>query len=166
MKWKFSMKPFGLQGAPAKFQCLMDQVLQGTSKFAGAYIDDIAIYSETWSEHLEHVEEILKRLRAAGLTANPKKCKVGMAEMVYLGHKIARGQVKPEMSKIAAVRNYPKPRLKINVRSFLGLVGYYRKFIPNLESVAAPLSDLTKKNLKTFEWTAGCDSCPTEGITV
>uniref|UniRef100_A0A1X7TVH1 Reverse transcriptase domain-containing protein n=1 Tax=Amphimedon queenslandica TaxID=400682 RepID=A0A1X7TVH1_AMPQE len=160
--YQFTMMPFGLQGAPATFQRLVDQVLRGTEGFAGAYIDDIAIYSETWEDHMEHVEEVLTRLRAAGLTANPKKCKFGMSEVVYLGHKIGRGQVKPEVSKIAAVRDYPKPRSKTDKRSFLGLVGYYRKFIPHFASVAAPLSDLTKKNLKVFNWTGECDQAFTK----
>ena len=110
----------------------MNRVIQGMEKFAAAYIDDVAIYSETWEEHLQHLDQVLKRLRIAGLTANPKKCKFGMLEALYLGHKIGGGQVKPEVSKIMAVQKHPKPRTKTEVRSFLGLVGYYRKFIPHL----------------------------------
>uniref|UniRef100_A0A1X7VFS1 Reverse transcriptase/retrotransposon-derived protein RNase H-like domain-containing protein n=1 Tax=Amphimedon queenslandica TaxID=400682 RepID=A0A1X7VFS1_AMPQE len=80
-----------------------------------------------------------------------------MSEVVYLGHKIGREQVKSEVSNIAAVRDYPKPMSKTDVRSFLRLVGYYWKFIPHFASVAAPFSDFTKKNLKVFDWTGECD---------
>ena len=129
--YEFMKMPFG---APATFQRLMDQVLRGTDRFAGAYIDDIAIYSETWREHLDHLDQVLQRLQRAKLTINPAKCRFGMSEVLYLGHKIGRGQVKPEESKLVAAKEYPQPKSK---RAFLGLVGYYRKFIPQFASWAA-----------------------------
>ena len=155
--YEFLMMPFGLQGAPATFQRLMDSVLKGTESFAGAYIDDVAIFSVTWEEHLHHVEYVLEKLRTAGLTANPKKCKFGMSEALYLGYTIGKGQVKPEESKTKAVVNYARPKTKTEVRAFLGLVGYYRKFIHQFSSVVAPLSDLTKKSVKTINWTPDCE---------
>ena len=78
--------PFGLQGAPATFQHLMDRVLQRQESFAAAYLDDVIIFSETWEEHLKHVEEVLQRLKEAGLTVKLRKCQFGMAHCVYLGH--------------------------------------------------------------------------------
>uniref|UniRef100_A0A1X7U211 RNA-directed DNA polymerase n=1 Tax=Amphimedon queenslandica TaxID=400682 RepID=A0A1X7U211_AMPQE len=156
--YEFVTMPFGLRGAPATFQRLMDRVLRGTEQFAGAYIDDVAIHSETWEGHLQHLREVLEKLQGAGLTANPSKCKFGMTEVLYLGHKIGGGRVKPEESKVKAVKQYPVPKTKTEVRSFLGLVGYYRKFIPQFSSIAAPLSDLTKKNVKTFVWTEECQA--------
>lgn len=80
---------------------------------------------------MNHLEQVLRKLQKAGLTANPRKCLFGMTEVLYLGQKIGQGQVKPEEMKISAVHCYPKPKTKTDVRSFLGLVGYYRKFIPH-----------------------------------
>uniref|UniRef100_A0A1X7TY68 Reverse transcriptase domain-containing protein n=1 Tax=Amphimedon queenslandica TaxID=400682 RepID=A0A1X7TY68_AMPQE len=137
--YEFTMMPFGLQGAPATFQRLMDWVLQGTEQFAGAYIDDVAIY-----KHLVYLNQVLTRLRKAGLTANPKKCKFGMTEVLYLGYKIGRGQVRPEDSKTKAVMDYPRPRTKTDIQAFLACV-------------TAPLSDLTKKKVTTFHWTTECE---------
>lgn len=84
--WQFTKMPFGLQGAPATFQRLMDKVLAGTTSFAAAYLDDIVIYSHSWSEHLVHLQEILQRIKKAGLTINPKKCSLAKNETSYLGY--------------------------------------------------------------------------------
>ncbi|XP_071490086.1 uncharacterized protein [Diadema antillarum] len=155
--FQFNVMPFGMQGAPATFQRLVDQVLRGLSKFATAYIDDIIIYSESWEQHLVHVREVLERLRAAGLTAKPSKCKVARKEVLYLGFVLGGGCVKPEPAKVEAVMNYPQPATKTDVRAFLGLTGYYRKFIPNYSKVAAPLSDLTRKSEpRLVRWNNEC----------
>ncbi|XP_072169909.1 uncharacterized protein [Diadema setosum] len=155
--FEFNVMPFGMQGAPATFQRLVDQVLRGVNEFATAYIDDIIIYSESWDEHLAHVREVLGRLRAAGLTAKPSKCKFARKEVLYLGFVLGEGCVKPEPAKIDAVVNFPQPVTKTDVRAFLGLTGYYRKFIPNYSKVAAPLSDLTRKNEpRLVRWNSKC----------
>ena len=110
-------------------------------------MDDIIIFSERWDEHLEQVREILRRLREAGLTARPSKCSFGMDEVVYLSYVVVvylsyvvgGGKVKPTDSKIQAVKDFPQPKTKMNLRAFLGLSGYYRKFIRNYADIAAPL---------------------------
>ena len=140
--------PFGLNGVPATFQRMMDTVMQGLGCFSAVYLDDIVIYSESWEEHLKHVREILERLQKSNLTAKPNKCQFGMKECVYLGHKIGNGEVKPDQDKISAVANYPVPKTKKQVCGFLGLTGYYRKFIMNYAEKAAPLMDLTKKDFQ------------------
>ena len=155
--YEFITMPFGLQGAPATFQRLMDKILRGLEKYVSAYIDDVAIYSKTWEDHLKQLKSVLARLRAANLTAKPKKCRFGMDETLYLGHVIGGGRVKPELSKVQAVKTYPVPTNKSDIRSFLGLVGYYRKFIPNFASISAPLSDLTKKTVSKIVWTDECE---------
>ena len=113
--------PFGLHGAPATFQRIMDRILQGTEEFAAALMDDIIIFSETWDEHLEHVREVLERLRKAGITTRPSKCSLGMDEVVYLGYVVGGGKVKPTESKVEAVKEFPRPKTKTDIRAFLGL---------------------------------------------
>jgi len=156
--FQFRVMPFGLNGAPATFQRMMDTVMQGLGCFSAVYLDDIVIYSESWEEHLKHIREALERLRKSNLTAKPSKCQFRMKECVYLGHKIGNGEVKPDQDKISAVTNYPVPKTKKQVRGFLGLTGYYRKFIQNYAEKAAPLTDLTKKSLPDkVMWTVKCE---------
>ena len=150
--------PFGLHRASATFQRMMDKVLQGAADHAVAFIDDVAVYSETWEDHLQHSADTLDRFREAGLTAKPGKCKLGMCHTTYLGHQVGGGLVKPEMTKVEAVREYPRPENKTQVRAFLGLTGYYRKFIPNFSEVAAPLTDLTRKGSGRLLWNRECES--------
>ena len=139
--------PFGLSGAPASFQKLMDRILRGSQEYSEAYLDDVVIFSETLEEHLKHLTDILERIRKAGLTVKLGKCQFAMSQCVYLGHVVGNGMVKLERSKVEAIENFPVPENKREIRTFLGLTGYYRKFIPDYATIAAPLSDLTKKAL-------------------
>ena len=150
--------PFGLQGAPATFQRMVDRLLHGLGNFANAYLDDVVIHSATWEEHLQHLETVLTRLREAGLTAKPRKCQFGMAQCVYLGHVVGGGKMQVERSKVDAIKRMPRPKTKKEVRAFLGLTGYYRKFIPGYASIATALTDLTRKvQPAQVEWTASCE---------
>ena len=155
--FQFRRMPFGLQGAPATFQRMMDKLLDGIGDFAKAYIDDLVIFSTSWEEHLQHLRTVLQRLQEAGLTVKPTKCQFGMEECTYLGHVVGGGKVQMELSKIAAVQSFGVPRTKREVRSFLGLTGYYRKFIPQYASIASPLTDLIRKSEPNrVEWTPAC----------
>ena len=149
--------PFGLQGAPATFQRLMNCVIRGL-EFAAAYLDDLIVFSESWEDHLIHICSVSERLRKAGLTAKAKKCEFGASECVYLGHIVGSGSVKPETDKTAAIHDFPTPQTKTDVCSFLGIAGYYRHFVPNYSDIAAPLTDLTKKNAPNkVSWTPSCE---------
>ncbi len=128
---QFVTLPFGLFGAPATFQRLMDKILRPHTAYAAAYLDDIIIYSQDWQRHMVHLREVLRALRGAGLTANPKKCAVGRVEVRYLGFHLGHGQVRPQIDKTAAIAACPRPKTKKEVRQFLGLAGYYRRFIPD-----------------------------------
>ncbi len=128
---RFVTLPFGLFGAPATFQRLMDKVLRPHSAYAAAYLDDIIIHSNDWQRHMEHLCAVLRALRVAGLTANPRKCAIGRVEVRYLGFHLGHGQVRPQIDKTAAVAACPSPKTKKEVRQFLGLAGYYRRFVPN-----------------------------------
>ena len=122
------------------------------------YLDDIVIFSESWEEHICHIREVLHRLRRSNLKAKAAKCQFGMKECMYLGHIVGNEQVKPDPEKIRAVEHYPVPVTKKQVRGFLGLTGYYRKFIKDYAKIAVPLSNLTKKALPDkIIWSQECD---------
>ncbi|KAG6933769.1 hypothetical protein G0U57_018464, partial [Chelydra serpentina] len=156
--YQFTRMPFGLHGAPATFQRLMDRLLQPHRDYAAAYLDDVVVYSSQWEDHLERVAAVLRSLRAAGLTANPKKCRLGWQETTYLGYTIGRGQVRPLVGKVQALTACPAPTTKRQVRQFLGLAGYYRRFIPQFASIATPLTGLlTKDSPRRIVWTSECE---------
>ena len=155
--FEFLVMPFGLHGAPATFQRCMDAVLRGLS-FVAAYLDDVVIYSDSWSDHLQHLRSVLIRLRSAGLTAKPKKCFLAMKETLFLGHIIGGGCVRPDPEKLEAVLTWPVPTTKRAVRSFLGLCGYYRRFIPNFATLATPLTNATAKAAPNqVDWSEDCE---------
>ena len=121
-------------------------------------LDDILIHSQTWDQHMKHLDTVFTRLRKAGLNVKERKCTFASGSCVYLGHVVGNGSVKPMDCKVSAVKNFREPQTKKDVRSFLGLCGYYRKFVPNFSTVAAPLSELTRKNMpKKVIWTTKCD---------
>ncbi|XP_057201512.1 uncharacterized protein LOC130561305 [Triplophysa rosa] len=160
---QFVTLPFGLFGAPATFQRLMDRILRPHATYAAAYLDDIIIYSNDWQRHMEHLRAVLGTLRETGLTANPKKCAVGRVEVRYLGFHLGHGQVRPQINKTAAVATCPRPKTKKEVRQFLGLAGYYRRFVPNYSELASPLTDLTKKEAPDpVQWTERCQQAFTQ----
>ena len=146
-KYQFVTMPFGLVNALSTFQRLMDQLLEGTQMFAAAYLDDVIIHSRCWEEHLEHLREILTRLRKAGLTIKESKCKFARNECEYLGHTLGNGKVHPLQAKIQAIQDFNQPfTKKKDVRAFLGICGYYRRFIPDFSTIANPLTELTRKD--------------------
>ena len=150
--WEYNRMAMGLKGAPPTFQRLMDRLLvglQGTELFV--YIDDIVVYAATLDEHDQKIFRLFKRLSEAGLRLQPEKCTFLADEVGYLGHVISAEGVRPDPKKIKAVKNSPVPRSVRNIKEFLGLVGYYRKFIPNIASRSKPLTALLKKG-RAFEW--------------
>ena len=149
-QWKFM--PFGLRNAPGTFQRLVRKVLTGLETFTGAYLDDIIIFSETWDDHLKHLELVFKRIRQANLTIKKAKCIFASAEVEYLGHVVGLGKVAPRSAKVDAILKYNRPTDKKQLRAFLGIAGYYRKFIPHFAQIAACLTNLLRKNNK-FVWT-------------
>ena len=153
-KYEFLQVPFGLAQAPAYFQYLMNQVLDNCS-FAMTYLDDIIIFSETEEQHLAHIEEIFKRLEAADLKMKRSKCDFFKKHIHYLGHLISANGIRPLKDKLDSIRDMPAPCNSKEVKQFLGLVGYYRKFVPCFAALSRPLSKLTCK-YKVFEWTQEC----------
>ena len=113
-------------------QRLMDRVLRPHQKYAAAYLDDIVIHGEEWGAHLAQLEAVFQALQEAGLTANPKKCRLGLRDANYLGFTIGRGCVKPQVGKVEAIYEWPRPQTKRQVRVFLGLASYYPSLCPPL----------------------------------
>uniref|UniRef100_A0A8C5PLJ4 ribonuclease H n=1 Tax=Leptobrachium leishanense TaxID=445787 RepID=A0A8C5PLJ4_9ANUR len=157
--FQYTRMPFGLHGAPASFQRLMDRLLKAHRRYAAAYLDDVVIHSPDWQTHLVRVQAVVDSLKEAGLTANPKKCAIGSEEAKYLGYVIGRGLVKPQIDKVEAIQKWPQPQNKKQVRAFLGITGYYRRFVPNFATMASPLTDLTKGTKSGLvRWSPEADS--------
>ena len=146
-KYEYVKVPFGLAQAPAYFQELMTGVLKDLP-FAMAYLDDIIIYSSTPEEHLEHIRTVFEKLRDAKLSMKLSKCHFFTKEIQYLGHILGKEGIKPVPAKTEAIKvMHPPVNLK-QVQAFLGLVGYYRKFIRNFAKIAKPLTMLTPMDVK------------------
>jgi len=145
---------FELKNAPATFQRLMNSVLTGIQGIKClVYLDDIVIYGSNLKEHNKRLIQVLDRSREHDLKLQPDKCELLRKEMIYLGHIITEDGIRPDPNKLYAVEKFPVPRKIKNVQSFLGLAGYYRKFIENFSKIAKPLTKFIKKS-KKFNWTA------------
>ena len=150
--YEFLVLPFGLTNAPATFMHLMHQTFRDhLDDFVIVFLDDILIYSKTLEEHQKHVSIIMEILRREKLYAKESKCELFKTEVEFLGHIVGRSGLRMMEDKIKAVVEWPAPTKATEVRSFLGTVGYYRKFIKNFSGIAAPLTDLTKDTVK-FVW--------------
>jgi hypothetical protein len=155
--FEFLVMHFGLTNAPATFQTLMQHVLRPfLDIFAIVYIDDILIYSSSIDEHLEHIKSILEVLRKHKLYAKESKCEFMKNSVEYLGHIVSDKGVSTDPAKIKAVRDWPTPKDVSEVRSFLGLAGYYRRFVWKFAEIAKALTDLLHKE-KAWEWTSECE---------
>ena len=156
--FEFNQVPFSLCNAPATFSRLMDRVLAGlhweTCLF---YLDDIIVFSSNWEEHLARRHEVFERLRHAKLKLGAAKCTFAAKEVSYLGHRVTEEGLLPDPSLLAAIRDIPPPTTATEVRSFLGLAGYYRRYVKGFAAIAAPLHALTRKDA-VFHWSEDCQT--------
>ena len=149
--WQFNVMPFGLCNAPATFERLMERVLSGLpTAVALLYLDDILVPGPTFQQHVDNLYHVFIRLRGANLKLNPEKCSLLQKEVKYLGHVVSGSRISPDAEKVQAVVNWPASKSAHQLKSFLDLVSYYRRFIPNFTEVVSPLLKLTQKNVLYF----------------
>lgn len=150
--YEFNRMPFGLKNAPMSFQMLMTKVLGSMNwKQALCFIDDILVFSQTFEQHLAHLDLLFQKLRDANLTLKPEKCHFALEKVKYLGHILSKNGIQVDKEKTKAVDEFPVPTNQRSLRSFLGLCNYYRKFVFKYSQIAAPLNELLQKDRK-FIW--------------
>ena len=156
-KYEFNMVPFGLAQVPTYFQALISKVLNGLHAFAMAYLDDIIIFSRNEVEHLEHLKIIFQRLKEARLKLKQSKCDFIKKHIQYFGHLISLEGIQPLPEKFESIRNMLPPKSAKEIKQFLGLAGYYCKFVPRFLDLLRPLIRLTQKDA-LFKWTKECQA--------
>ena len=155
-KFEFTSCPFGLSQAPAYFQRLINKVIKGLP-FAFGYLDDILIHSPDIETHLQHIRLFFQRLKEADLKLKNSKCNYFKTHVQYLGHLVSGKGIRPLPEKLDSIKRMPAPTTPKEIKQFLGLVGYYRKFIPRFADIARPMTNLTKQDIP-FEWTIQCQA--------
>ncbi len=154
--YEWRVMPMGLSGAPATFQRVMDLIMTGLSwESVLVYLDDLIIFGKDYEEHYKRLEQVLQRLKEAKLKLSPKKCHFLQQRILYLGHVIENGKIFPDPAKTELIDNYPVPKNLKEVRAFVSLLSYYRKFVKHFAQIAKPLTCLLEKNAK-FIWTTEC----------
>jgi len=150
--WAYKRMPFGLKTAPATFQNTMNNVLSGsTGTRCYVFLDDIVLYINSLVDHDRKFIDVFKRLIKHNLKLQPDKCEFLGKDVIYLGHKILEHGVEPDVRKIEVIKNFPTPKTTKQLKSFLGLVGYYRRFVPQFSKIASPFHRLLKSNAR-YVW--------------
>jgi len=152
--YEYKVIPFGLANAPATFMCMMHKILHPHRRNVIVYLDDVLIFSRTLAEHKAHVEGVLQALRNACLHLSEAKYVFGTLETLFVGFRVNKHSIHSEEKKVRAVQYWPMPRMPTELRSFLGLVGYYRKFVPKFAHRAHLLYDLAAKPRNDYMWTS------------
>ena len=150
--YEFLKMPFGMINSAATLKRAMKKLIEDLDD-VDFYWDDILVHTRTWEEHIRALRELFSRLVQAGLTIRPTKCLFGVNSVDFLGHRLEQGIIGLHQGNVEKIKDAPRPSTKKQVRSFMGLAGYYRDFIPNFAAIAARLSDLTRKGQPNkFEW--------------
>ena len=149
---QFRAMPFGLKNAGATFQRLMELILAGMeSRNCLVYIDDVIVFGATEQAHLKNLEEVFQRIRDAGMKLKPRKCRLARDEVVFLGHKVNRSGIQPDPANVEKVKEWPRPEKAEDLKSFLGLTGYYSKFVPGYSDLVKPIREEAEKKGQ-IEW--------------
>ncbi|XP_065917657.1 uncharacterized protein [Dysidea avara] len=155
--FQYKVMPFGMRNAPATFQRFINQVTAEVEGGCEAYIDDVIIYSDNWSDHVKQLRTFFDKLKEAKLTVNLAKSEFGCAQVSYLGHIVGQGEVKPIDAKVKAISQFPIPRNKKELMRYLGMAGYYRRFCKNFSVIVEPLTNLLHKR-REFTWSEECQA--------
>jgi hypothetical protein len=154
--YDWMVMPFGLKNATNTFIRNMSEVFKDLgNKFLKVYIDDLNVHIESWEEHLQHLDAVFFKFKEINLKLNPNKCCFVVKSITFLGHVVSMKGTKPNPGKIEAILHFPEPKIVTNIRSFLGLTGYYRNYVRGYSQLAIPLFKLTKKDVD-FIWDVGC----------
>jgi hypothetical protein len=146
--YDWTVMPFNLKNATSTFTRTMSEVFKDLgSNFLKIFVDDLNVHSESWEEHLQHLGIVLYKLREVNLKLNPNKCCFAAKSITFLGHVVSKEGTKLDPSKIEAVLHFSQPKTVTNVRSFLGLTRYYRNYVRGYSRLAAPLFELTRKDV-------------------
>ena len=155
--FEFTVMPFRLTNAPATFMDLIHRAFQCyLDQFVVVFVDDILIYSQSEEEHEDHLRAVLQLLRDHQLYAKFSKCKFWLTEVGFLGHVVSASGVSVDPEKVKAIMSWERPKLVFEIHSFLGLAGYYRRFIQDFSQLATPMTRLTRKEVK-FVWDDSCE---------
>ena len=156
--YEWTVMPFGLTSSPSTFERLMELILAGLRfETCLIYLDDIIVYGKTFEEELKCLEEVFVRFRSSGLKLKPSKCVLFQKRVMHLGHIVSESGITTDPGKIKRICEWPVPENVTEIKSFLGLASYYRRFVPNFAQVARPLHKLTEANVE-FVWTPECQS--------
>ena len=151
--------PFGLRNAPATFQRMMDGLLINHNDYTFVYIDNVAVFSNSWEQHIYHLITVFDVLLNAGLTIQAAKTQLATTSCIFLGYRVGGGYIFPHEAKISNVRDFIQPRSKKDVWAFIGLINYYRRFIPHISTLSAPLTDLLQLHKPDpVDWTEDCET--------
>lgn len=155
--YEFKTMPMGLSTASATFQRLMELILQGLNwNTCIIYLDDIVVYGKTLEEHLERVEQVLEKIGKSGMKLKPEKCHLLQESVNFLGHVVSKDGVLPSADNVAKILQWPRPQNITEIRQFLGMASYYRRFIQGFAKIANPMVRLTKKEVD-FQWDESCE---------
>ena len=155
--YSFKRIPYGIRNGPVAFQTAMSFVLRNINfKYALVYVDDILIHSSTFDEHLVHLQNVFDRLNEANLKLQPKKCRFAAQRVEYLGHYFSKHGIEVNPAKLEVVKTYPIPKTRKQLKAFLGLTNYYRRFVKDYAKITAPLNSLLRKDTE-YNWTKKCD---------
>lgn len=155
--FQWTCLPFGLKTAPAIFQRILNNIIRKykLSDFAVSFIDDILIFSQNFTQHIQHLSRLLEAIHIEGFRLKFSKCSFAKNHATYLGHIIEKNSVRPLKDYLCAVRNFPVPETRTNVRQFLGKINYHHRFIPHMAQITDPLHNLLRKNVR-FDWSKEC----------
>jgi hypothetical protein len=156
--WEFNKMPFGLCNGPPVFSRCMEKIFSGMQwEECLIFLDDILVFGRDFNEHMERLEKVFQKLKKSGLKLKPSKCKLAQNSTAYLGHVISGEGIHTDPAKVSAVTDIKPPKTVKQARSFLGLTGYYRRFVTGFSSIASPIYALLEKNRK-YVWTEGCQT--------
>jgi len=154
--YDWTVMPFGLKNATCTFTQTMSTVFKELGdKFLKIFIDDLNVHSESWEEHLQHLDVVFLKLREVNLKLNPSKCCFAARSVTFLGHVVSNEGTTPDLGKVDVVVHFPGPKIVTHIRSFLGLTGYYRNYVQGYSRLVVPLFELTKKDV-AFVWNSDC----------